>query len=101
MFIVINALNKCRENNNTRINLLLEIRKLQAQSNTKLIITSRFIAEIEQEFKEDINLEIRARNKNIKRYLNDYISRLSRIIFEKPSLPLLIKTNIIITINRM
>jgi hypothetical protein len=46
----LDALDECREDDGTRMNLLLEIRKLQAQSNMKLMATSRFIAEIEQEF---------------------------------------------------
>lgn len=91
VFIIIDALDECRDNDGTSINLLSEIRSLQTHSDTKLMATSRFIATIMQEFKEDISLEIRASSSDVGQYLEGQMSRLPKIILRSPSLPQLIK----------
>jgi hypothetical protein len=92
VFIVVDALDECT--NGTCMELLSEIRNLQSQSNTKLMATSRFIATITQEFKEDINLEIRAVDEDIERCLDSQMSRLPSFVLRSPSLPQLIKAGI-------
>ena len=86
-FLVIDALDECSETDQTRANLLMEIRKLP--SNLHFLCTSRFLSDIEQMFKDAPRLEIRASNADVQKYLQAQIEkegRLKRHIDSDPSL---------------
>ena len=95
VFIIIDALDECRDDDGTRAKLLSRIRNLQTQSNVKLMATSRLITKIEQEFEKDIRLDVRASNDDVERYLDSQMSRLPSCVLERPSLQQRIKTDII------
>jgi Cdc6-like AAA superfamily ATPase len=95
VFIIIDALDECRDDDGTRMKLLSKIRNLQTQSNIKLMATSRLIPEIEKEFETDIRLEVQAIGEDIERYLDKQMSRLPSFVSKIPSLPQRIKTDII------
>jgi Cdc6-like AAA superfamily ATPase len=92
VFVVIDALDECTDD--ACKELLSEIRHLQTQSNTKVMATSRFIATIMQKFKDDINLEIRANDEDVERYLDGQMLHLRSFVMQSRTLPQLIKTNI-------
>jgi len=94
VFVVVDALDECRDDDGTRRKLLSEIRNLQSQFNVKLMATSRFIPEIEHEFETDIRLEVRAIDEDVEQYLDSQMSRLRSFVIRSPTLPQLIKTNI-------
>lgn len=100
VFIVVDALDECE--GRARADLLSEIRDLQAQSDTKLMVTSRLIAEITQEFKEDISFEIRARKEDIEQYLDgDIPRRLPPFVSQRPALLQLVKAGITEAVDGM
>lgn len=94
VFVVVDALDECRDDDGTRSKLLSEIRNLQSQSNVKLMATSRLIPEIEHEFETDIRLEVRAIDEDVEQYLDSQMSRLRGFVIRSPTLRQLIKTNI-------
>jgi hypothetical protein len=94
VFVVVDALDECRDDDGTRKKLLSEIRSLQSQSNVKMMATSRFIPEIEREFEADSRLEVRAIDEDVEQYLDGQMSRLRGFVIRSPTLPQLIKTNI-------
>jgi Cdc6-like AAA superfamily ATPase len=95
VFIINDALDECRDDDGTRTKLLSRIRNLQTHSNVKLMATSRLITKIEQEFKKDIRLDVRASNEDVERYLDSQMSQLPSCVLERPSLQQRIKTDII------
>jgi hypothetical protein len=75
-FIIIDALDECPES--TRDSFLAEIRKLQPSIH--VLVTSRHIANIEHEFEEAARIEIRASDKDIRRYLGGRIEEERRLL---------------------
>ena len=69
VFIIVDALDECPEG--TRKHFLTEVRRLLP--NVRLLITSRYIRDIENEFKDAACLEIRASDEDIKSYLETRI----------------------------
>ncbi|KAF2452524.1 hypothetical protein BDY21DRAFT_359136 [Lineolata rhizophorae] len=64
--IVIDALDECRDND--RDQFLAKLRDLRAGRDLRLMVTSRFITEIEEGFREALRLEVRARNEDVKQF---------------------------------
>jgi hypothetical protein len=71
IFIVIDALDECSEESRIREHFLAEVRKLLPM--IRLLVTSRHIPDIERKFEGAARLEICARDKDIKRYLESRI----------------------------
>ncbi|KAF2453530.1 hypothetical protein BDY21DRAFT_424471, partial [Lineolata rhizophorae] len=82
--IVIDALDECRDND--RDQFLAKLRDLQAGRDLRLMVTSRFITEIEDGFREALRLEVRASNEDVKRFVAGQICRLPRCIRRDPAL---------------
>jgi Cdc6-like AAA superfamily ATPase len=64
-FIIIDALDECLVSDRSRKKLLSEIFALQSKTRANFFATSRFIPEIEKEFKGSILLKIRASAEDI------------------------------------
>jgi ankyrin repeat domain-containing protein 50 len=73
-FIVIDALDECPES--TRESFLAEIQKLRR--NTYLFITSRHLS-IERDFEDAAQVDIRASDEDVRRYLEDRIKKEHRL----------------------
>lgn len=73
VFVVIDALDECPENNGTRESFIAEIKKLRPSIH--LLVTSRDIASIEREFEKAARLDILANDEDIRRYLGGRIER--------------------------
>lgn len=93
--IIIDALDECRNDDHTRGSTLSEIRKLQTRFQTKLMATSRNIPDITEGFHDDIELEVRASDADLNRYLDDQITRLSKSVQRNEKLKQKIKSDII------
>ena len=77
VFIVIDALDECSEGGGIR-GFLPEIRKLP--SNMHLLVTSRYITDIEDEFEKVARLEIRASNEDVKSYVEARIEEQPQLV---------------------
>jgi NACHT domain len=100
-FIIIDALDECQVSNGVRRILLSEILDLQAKTGANLFATSRFIPEIEKEFKRDLLLEIRARDEDVRRYLGGHMFQLPSFVSNNPDLQEEIKTSIVKAVDGM
>jgi KAP family P-loop domain len=78
IFFIIDALDECSED--TQGFLLDRLRALQAGKNLNLIITSRPQVSIKQVFKEAKLLEVRARDEDVRNYLQERISSPRRLV---------------------
>lgn len=73
VFVIVDALDECPEENGSRESLLRELRALQPIAN--LMVTSRFIDTIARQFNGTIQLEISANVDDIRAYARGRISR--------------------------
>jgi hypothetical protein len=75
VFIVVDALDECQVSDNCRSRFLSEIFNLQVKYCTNIFATSRFIPEITEKFNGSTLLEIRARDEDVRKYLDGCISQ--------------------------
>ncbi|KAE8141784.1 ankyrin repeat-containing domain protein [Aspergillus pseudotamarii] len=87
-FIIVDALDECNGSVGSRSDVLATLFNLQDKIRANLFVTSRHIHAIETEFDErgSIVLEIRARDEDIRRYLDGHIAWLPKFVLEKPGL---------------
>lgn len=78
VYIVVDALDECTDQNRTRSQLIEKLRELQTRTNVRLLFTSRFIPEITEKFRLDPVLEVRASGKDVKRFIAGQWSRLPK-----------------------
>ncbi|KAF4215380.1 hypothetical protein CNMCM5878_008086 [Aspergillus fumigatiaffinis] len=71
VFILVDALDECRESENCRRKFLSEIFSLQARCGINIFATSRMNGEIEKLFTNAISLEIRATDHDLEIYLDE------------------------------
>lgn len=90
VFIVIDALDECSDK--TRTELLMKMRELQRRTKASLLATSRHIGNIEQHFAEDSQLEIRADEDDVGKYINSQLGEQSECVKKNHVLREKIKT---------
>jgi DNA replication protein DnaC len=86
VYIVIDALDKCRNNNHTRDKLITQLLKLQGSRDVRIMATSRSIPEIQNQFPKAITVNIRADLEDLERFVAGQIYRLRRCIRHSPEM---------------
>jgi len=100
VFIIVDALDECSDGDRRRF--LSEIFNIQDKIGVSLFATSRFILDIRQEFEgRSTMLEIRAKDEDVRRYLDGHTSRLPLFVLKSPDLEEEIKTGIIEAVDGM
>ena len=79
IFLVIDALDECT-GAGARSRLLKEIASLQDHLNVSFFATSRFLPEILEEFKDQLTLEIRATDGDVRTYITDRMTELPAFV---------------------
>jgi hypothetical protein len=101
-FIIIDALDECHVSNEGRNRLLSVVFSLQAQAQTNVFVTSRFIPEITSQFEGCIWKEIRAEDDDILKYINGRIPQLLRSRISKyPDLQNSIRSEVVKAVDGM
>jgi hypothetical protein len=80
VYVVIDALDECLDKDRTRSNLLDNLRNLQRKIDLRLMVTSRFIPDIENEFRSTPTLEVRASDLDVKLFVRGQIYRLPKCV---------------------
>ena len=101
VYILVDALDECRDRDGTRSRFLARLRELQAGQDIRLIATSRFIPEVEVEFRTAVRLEVRASNEDVRRFVAGQIYRLPRCIQRDPALQKTVEEKIPETVDGM
>jgi hypothetical protein len=101
VFIIVDALDECQVSNGCRIRFLSEIFNLQEKRQASLFVTSRFIPEFDEKFKESMRLEIRASNQDVHRYLDGHMSQLPGCVLRSSELQNEIKAEIVKAVDGM
>ncbi|RYP10462.1 hypothetical protein DL764_000645 [Monosporascus ibericus] len=86
VYVVVDALDECAYKDGTRSQLLANLRDLQSKTDMRLMVTSRFIPEIETEFRSMPTLEVRASGTDVKRFVLGQIYRLPKCVLRDDEL---------------
>jgi ankyrin repeat protein/nucleoside phosphorylase len=92
LFILVDALDECQESE--RLHFVSEMFNLQVQHGANIFVTSRFISEIMDRFKDALSLEIRATDEDVRMYLESRMSQLRPCVLKNRQLQEEIKTAI-------
>jgi hypothetical protein len=98
-FIVIDALDEAAENHTMNVIKLLQ--DLHTKAGTKVFATSRHIPRIESAFAGSPNLEIKATDEDVERYIEGNMARLPAFVARNPELQTEIKSTIIHAVKGM
>lgn len=100
-YIVIDALDECSAENDTRRKFLAILRALQAKSKLRLMVTSRHVPHIVEEFPDALRLEVRAQNEDVKKFIEGQLGRLPKCIQRDEELQHRVQTQIAGAIDGM
>jgi Cdc6-like AAA superfamily ATPase len=92
IFFIVDALDEC--SGKSRKKFLSEIFNLQTIARANLFVTSRFLQEVEKEFKESITLQIRANDVDVGNYLDEQLRNFRSLVSKSFPLQEEIKTRI-------
>lgn len=101
VFIVVDALDECSEDDGNRRTLVSQLKALQENCNINLLITSRFILNTTQEWMHAAQLEIRASDEDVQRYIEGQVFRLARCVTRNKSLQEAIEDSVIQAVGGM
>ena len=74
VFIIVDALDECQASDGCRTRFLSEIFSLQSKCRLNIFATSRFMPEVTEKFHGSTTFEIRARDEDVRNYLDSQIS---------------------------
>jgi hypothetical protein len=103
VYLVVDALDECPAEDGTRGRLLANILDLQKEAGTDLhlMVTSRFIPDIEEKFKEALRLEVRASDEDVKKFVAGQMDRLPNVVQRNEELKDLVKNEITQAVDGM
>jgi hypothetical protein len=94
VYIIIDALDECQDENGTQVELLKLCRSFEEQTDLHLMVTSRHIPEIADEFEGVPQLEVRASNADVKRYVVGRVNQLAKCVRRDGELQELVQNKI-------
>ncbi|KAI0482243.1 hypothetical protein GGR56DRAFT_177205 [Xylariaceae sp. FL0804] len=86
VYIVVDALDECRSENNCREMFLSTVFRLQREVKINFFATSRSLPEITEHFDDANQIEIRARAEDVHKYLGGNMSHLPRFVIRNDAL---------------
>jgi hypothetical protein len=101
IYIVIDALDECRNSDGTRGQLLARFKDLQVGQDVRIMATARLIPEIQAEFRTAIKLEIQASDEDVRRYVAGQTHRLPRCIQRDPMLQAMMQDKLVEAVDGM
>lgn len=78
IYVVVDALDEYADNTGSRKELIDILRKLQSHFDVRLMVTSRYIQDILQQFESSTILEVRASEEDVRRFVAGQMSRLPK-----------------------
>jgi Cdc6-like AAA superfamily ATPase len=97
--VVIDALDECQSA--TRRQLLAKLRDLQAGRDVRLMVTARFIPDIEDTFQTALRLEVQASREDVKRFIAGQTYRLPACIQRSAALQDMMQEKILDAVDGM
>ncbi|KAI9654380.1 MAG: hypothetical protein M1821_006696 [Bathelium mastoideum] len=100
-FILVDALDEYQASHSGWKKFLSAILEVQTYTATNLLVTSRPISEIEKAFTGSVSLEIRAKEEDVRRYVNTHLSELPSFVSSRPRLQEQIEKAIVTAVDGM
>lgn len=101
VYIVVDALDECSDEHKTPLRLLERLRDLQSDGDIRLMVTSRFIPDIQEEFKLSPKLEVRASPEDVAEFVKGQIPRLHRCVQRDDELKREVEEHIVEAVDGM
>ena len=101
VFVVVDALDECQITGGNRTILLTDLLNLQTSHQANIMVTSRFIPDIEETFRDSPSLEVRASESDIGRYVEGFLPQLPLFVGRDLSLQEDIRKNITDAVSGM
>ncbi|KAH7237429.1 hypothetical protein B0J15DRAFT_538684 [Fusarium solani] len=102
VYLLVDVLDECQASDGSRAELLRELFALQKSCGASLFMTSRIMPDIQENFTDNaIELEIRASEEDVGRYLDSRVASLSKVVRNNPKLREDIKTEVVRAVNGM
>ncbi|KAH7061025.1 ankyrin repeat domain-containing protein [Paraphoma chrysanthemicola] len=101
VYVIVDALDECRDGDGTRRLFLAKLRDLQAKTDLRLMITSRFIPGVVDEFKTALRLDVQASDEDVKRFVAGQIYRLPKRIQRDTALQEIMQEKIVEAVGGM
>jgi hypothetical protein len=99
VYVVIDALDECQ--NATRRRFLAKLRDLQVGRDVRLMVTTRFIPDIEDAFRAALKLEVRASQEDVRRFIAGQTYRLPTCIQRSAALQDMVQEKILNAVDGM
>lgn len=103
VYVAVDALDECPNRDGTRRQFLAKLRDLQGKSriDLRLVVTSRFIPDIVDDFSAALTLEVRASDEDVKRFVAGQTYRLPRCIKRDDKLQDMVQDKIVQAVDGM
>ncbi|KAK6842242.1 hypothetical protein PG987_003102 [Apiospora arundinis] len=101
LFVVVDALDECQTSDGCQSDFISELLGLQTTVEANVLTTSRFIPEVAVRFADTVQIEIRASDGDIGRYLDGNMSHLPRFVIDESGLQTEIKEEIMKSVDGM
>lgn len=102
VYVIVDALDECQTSDGSRAELVRELLVLQESCGANLFVTSRKMPEIRESFTENvIELEIRASDEDVGKYLDSRVGDLSKVVRSNTKLREDIKVEVARAVNGM
>ncbi|KAI9684579.1 MAG: hypothetical protein M1822_005667 [Bathelium mastoideum] len=100
-YMVIDALDECSNTNVVRDKFIQKLRQLQAESNVRLLLTSRNLPDITKFFRSDPQLEVRASDEDVRCFVISQIPLLPNCIQRSDELKNDVQNKIVESVDGM
>jgi hypothetical protein len=101
IFIVVDALDECQLSDGSRSKLLTMLFILQSETGANIFVTSRFIPDVTEKFKNNLSVEIRAQPADIEIYIKGNMAIMPSYVAQRPDLRQEIITAIVQAVDGM
>lgn len=101
VYIIIDALDECSNRDGTSKELLGKLRDIQQEADVRLMVTSRFIPDIEADFVSTPTIKIRASSADVKQFVKGQIHRLPNCIRRDSELQAIVENGIVEAVDGM
>ncbi|KAI9768507.1 MAG: hypothetical protein M1839_004029 [Geoglossum umbratile] len=101
VYLVVDALDECSDKEGTRSELLNKLYALQSKTDLHLMVTSRFIPEITNEFKSALTLEVRASEADVKQFIKGQMYRLPNCVQRDDALQVVVQEKLVKAVDGM
>ncbi|KAH7411643.1 hypothetical protein DE146DRAFT_674164 [Phaeosphaeria sp. MPI-PUGE-AT-0046c] len=99
VYIVVDALDECQ--NETRRQLCTKLFDLQKESDMRLLVTSRFVPDVEHAFRLALRLEVKASDEDVKQFVVGQIHRLPGCVQRSATLQNLVQERVVEAVGGM